>query len=259
MSRKRKLLIGLALLGLLLFATGCAGTGIDNISVPTIDVGGIQIEGTDNPQSVSTGLQMLILLTVLSLAPALLVMVTSFTRIVIVLSFVRSAMAQPQIPPNQVLIGLSLFLTFFVMAPTFNDINQNALQPYLDGEIDQQAAYNAGIAPVRTFLFKQTRERDLALFVNMAALPRPETRDDIPTYVLVPAFVISELKTAFQMGVLIFIPFLVLDIVIASALMSMGMLMLPPSLISMPFKILLFVMVDGWHLIVRSLLVSFGS
>ncbi len=261
MSRTQKLLTGVALVVLLLSVTGCAGAGagVDNISVPAIDVGGIQIEGTDNPQSVSTGLQMLILLTVLSLAPALLVMVTSFTRIVIVLSFIRSAMAQPQIPPNQVLIGLSLFLTFFVMAPTFNDINQNALQPYLDGEIDQQTAYNAGIAPVRTFLFKQTRERDLALFVNMAALPRPETRDDIPTYVLIPAFVISELKTAFQMGVLIFIPFLVLDMVIASALMSMGMLMLPPSLISMPFKILLFVMVDGWHLIVRSLLVSFGS
>jgi flagellar biosynthetic protein FliP len=186
-------------------------------------------------------------------------MVTAFTRIVIVLSFVRSALAVPQVPPNQVLIGLAMFMTFFVMAPTWNQINQQALQPYLNGDIDQQTAYEVGIKPLRQFLFRQTRERDLALFIHLSDLPRPENRDDVPTYVLIPAFVISELKTAFQMGILIFVPFLVIDMVVASALMSMGMMMLPPSIISLPFKLLLFVMVDGWHLIVRSLLMSFGG
>jgi flagellar biosynthetic protein FliP len=186
-------------------------------------------------------------------------MVTAFTRIVIVLSFVRSALAVPQLPPNQVLIGMSLFLTFFVMAPTWNQINEQALQPYLNGELDQKTAYERGIEPVRGFLLRQTRERDLALFVDLAKLPRPKTPQDIPTYVLVPAFIISELKTAFQMGVIIFIPFLIIDMVVSSALMSMGMMMLPPSMISLPFKLLLFVMVDGWHLIVRSLVMSFGN
>ncbi len=254
--RRKQLLIGLLLLSLMLITTGCAGA--NTVSTPSLEFG-VQVGNSTDPQTVSNGLQILLLLTVLSLAPALLIMVTAFTRIVIVLSFVRSALALPQIPPNQVIIGLSLFLTFFVMAPTWNEVNQNALQPYLNNQIDQQTAYERGIVPVREFLFRQTRERDLALFVKMANLPRPETRDDVPTYVLIPAFIISELKTAFQMGVLIFIPFLVLDMVIASALMSMGMVMLPPSLVSMPFKILLFVMVDGWHLIVRSLLTSFGG
>ena len=257
MRRSRKnFLIGLLLLVTILFATGCAGE--NTVNVPTLDLG-MGINNGDNPQAVSNGLQILLLLTVLSLAPALLVMVTAFTRIVIVLSFVRSALAIPQVPPNQVLIGLSMFLTFFVMAPTWNQINQQALQPYLNNEIDQQTAYELGIGPLRQFLFKQTRERDLALFIYLSDLPRPESRDDVPTYALIPAFVISELKTAFQMGILIFIPFLVIDMVVASALMSMGMMMLPPSIISLPFKLLLFVMVDGWHLIVRSLLLSFGG
>ncbi len=255
-SRKKRLLIFALLAGLVLVSTGCASQ--NTVAVPSIEFGG-QIGTTSDPQVVGTELQILILLTVLSLAPALLIMVTAFTRIVIVLSFVRSALALPQIPPNQVLIGLALFLTFFVMAPTWNQVNQNAIQPYLNNQIDQQTAYERGIQPVREFLFKQTRERDLALFVKMAKLSRPKNQDDIPTYVLVPAFIISELKTAFQMGVLIFIPFLVLDMIIASALMSMGMMMLPPSLVSMPFKLLLFVMVDGWHLVVRSLITSFGS
>lgn len=256
MSRRQKLLLLAILLGVVLLSTGCAGENIG--TVPSVEMG-MSIGSTDDPQTVSSGLQMLILLTLLSLAPALLIMVTAFTRIVIVLSFVRSALALPQIPPNQVIIGLALFLTFFVMAPTWNQINQEALQPYLANQIDQRAAYERGVVPVRAFLFKQTRERDLALFVHLSDLPKPESRDDVPTYVLIPAFVISELKTAFQMGVLIFIPFLVLDMVIASALMSMGMMMLPPSLISMPFKLLLFVLVDGWHLIARSLVTSFGT
>jgi len=202
-------------------------------------------------------LQILIGLTVLTLAPALLILVTSFTRIVIVLSFVRTAVGVPQTPPSQVIVGLSLFLTLFVMAPTWTKVNKQALQPYLQGEISQQEAYQKGIAPVRDFMFRQTRERDIALFVKLSKMKRPRTPDDVPTYVLIPAFVISELKTAFQMGFLIFIPFLIIDMVVSSTLMSMGMMMLPPSLISLPFKLLLFVMVDGWHLITRSLILSF--
>ncbi|MCB0191863.1 MAG: flagellar type III secretion system pore protein FliP [Anaerolineae bacterium] len=240
----------------ILFVTGCSN--MDTSGSPIFDLGNQVVDGSD-PQAVSSSLQILLLLTVLSLAPALLVVITAFTRIVIVLSFVRNALAVPQVPPNQVIVGLSLFLTLYVMAPTWSKINQEALQPYLDGEISQQAAYETGIVPIREFLFKQTREQDLALFMHLSDLPRPETRDDIPNYVLIPAFIISELKTAFQMGIVIFVPFLVIDMVVASALMSMGMMMLPPSLISLPFKLLLFVMVDGWHLIIRSLVMSFGN
>lgn len=247
----------LALLALLLlFVAGCANQSSSHPAV--FEIGQTTIN-LDDPQTISSGLQIMILLTVLSLAPAFLVLVTAFTRIVIVLSFVRSALASPSIPPNQVLVGLALFLTFYVMAPTWNQVNQTALQPYFEGEIDQQVAYERGLEPVREFLFRQTRQHDLGLFIHLADLPRPANRKEVPTYVLVPAFVISELKTAFQMGIIIFIPFLVIDMVVSSALMSMGMMMLPPSLISLPFKLLLFVMVDGWHLIVRSLVLSFGG
>ena len=252
----KRFVVALLLIAAVLLITGCAGES--TASVPSVEFG-VQVNNSEDPQAISSGLQILLLLTVLSLAPALLIMVTAFTRIVIVLSFVRSALASAQIPPNQVIIGLSLFLTFFVMAPTWNQINQEALQPYLNGEISQQTAYESGITEIREFLFKQTRERDLALFISLADLPRPQNRDDVPTYALIPAFIISELKTAFQMGLIIFVPFLVIDIVVASALMSMGMMMLPPSLISLPFKLLLFVMVDGWHIIVRSLMMSFGG
>ncbi len=253
---RRNFLLGLLMLAVLLATTACAGEStaanpLTNLGQPSINL--------DNPQVVSGGLQIMLLLTVLSLAPAVLVMVTAFTRIIIVLSFVRSALAVPQLPPNQVLIGMALFLTFFVMAPTWNQINEQALQPYLNEEIDQKTAYERGVEPIRVFLFRQTRERDLALFVDLAKLPRPKAQADIPTYVLIPAFIISELKTAFQMGVIVFIPFLIIDMVVSSALMSMGMMMLPPSIISLPFKLLLFVMVDGWHLIVRSLMLSFGG
>jgi flagellar biosynthetic protein FliP len=255
MSRPRKALALALLVGAVtLFITGCNGT--NPVGAPTVD---IQVGGTNSPQAVSSALQVLVLLTVLSLAPALLMLVTAFTRIVIVLSFVRHALAMQQIPPNQVVIGLALFLTFFVMAPTWQKVNDQALQPYLKGDIDQQTAYTRGIAPVREFLFRQTRETDLALFIRLSQLPRPATRDDVPTYVLIPAYVTSELKTAFQMGVLIFVPFLIIDMVVASALMSMGMMMLPPSLISLPFKLLLFVMVDGWELVMKSLVASFGG
>ena len=242
------LLIGLCL-------AGCASDS--PTAVPPIKLN-FELGQDSGPQMMSTGLQILLALTVLSLAPAVLVMLTAFTRIVIVLSFVRNALSVPQVPPNQVIIGLALFLTFFVMAPTWNQINQEALQPYLSGEIDQQTAYDRAIVPIREFLFRQTRERDLALFVQMSGAPRPQSRDDVSTYVLIPAFVVSELKTAFQMGIIIFVPFLIIDMVVASALTSLGMMMLPPSLISLPFKILLFVMVDGWHLVARSLMTSFG-
>ncbi|HHY93331.1 MAG TPA: flagellar type III secretion system pore protein FliP, partial [Firmicutes bacterium] len=211
----------------------------------------------DSPQEVAVSLQILFLLTVLSLAPAILILTTSFTRIVVVLSFLRSGLATQQVPPNQVVIGLALFLTFFVMAPYWQETNQQALQPYLAGNITATEALNRGVQPIRTFMFKETREKDLALFVNLAGLARPRGPEDIPTHVLIPAFVISELKTAFELGFLIYLPFLVIDMVVASTLMSMGMLMLPPVMISLPFKLLLFVLVDGWHLVVQSLLQSF--
>lgn len=217
----------------------------------------LQVGGDDNPNALSTTLQLIILLTVLSLAPAIVILLTSFTRIIVVLSFVRASLATQQMPPNQILIGLALFLTFFVMAPTLQQANREAVQPLLRGEISQQAAFEKGMAPLRTFMFQQTREKDLALFVKMAKMERPRNFDDIPNYVLIPAFVISELKTAFQIGFIIFIPFLVIDMVVASALMSMGMMMLPPMMISLPFKILLFVLVDGWNLVMQSLIMSF--
>jgi flagellar biosynthetic protein FliP len=256
--RVRRAVLLAALAGLMLAVAGCAAGpngAAAGLPVPRVSVG---VESAQAPQDVASGVQILLLLTVLTLAPSLLIMLTSFTRTIIVLSLLRNAIGVPQLPPNQVLIGLSLFLTFFVMAPTWNQINQNAVQPFMAGEIRQAEAFDRAVVPVREFMLKQTRERDLALFVSLAKLERPRTADDIPTYVVVPSFVISELKTAFQMGFLIFVPFLVIDIVISSTLMSMGMMMLPPVLISLPFKLLLFVMVDGWHLIVRSLVLSFN-
>jgi flagellar biosynthetic protein FliP len=211
----------------------------------------------NNPQDVAVGIQILFLLTILTLAPAILVMFTSFTRIVVVLSFLRHAMGTQQMPPNQVLIGLALFLTFFVMAPVGEEVNRTALQPYLAKKIGQEEALKRAVVPVRGFMFRQTREQDLALMVSLAKVERPKNPDGVPTHVLVPAFAISELKTAFQLGFVIFIPFLIIDMVVASVLMSMGMMMLPPILISLPFKILLFVLADGWHLVVRSLVMGF--
>lgn len=224
------------------------------VPVPNINIG---VEAANNPRDVALSLQVLFVLTVLSLAPSILIMMTSFTRIIVVLSFLRSALATQQMPPNQVLVGLALFLTFFTMSPYWNQVNTNALQPYIAGTISQDAAIDAAMKPMREFMFKQTRENDLALFVNITDAPRPNSPDDIPTTTLIPAFVISELKTAFQIGFLIYIPFIVIDMVVASTLMSMGMMMVPPSMISLPFKILLFILVDGWHLLVRSLITSF--
>ncbi|RYL95331.1 flagellar biosynthesis protein FliP [Sporolactobacillus sp. THM7-4] len=212
---------------------------------------------TNQPQDVATTVQLLILLTILSLAPAIIILMTSFTRIIIVLSFVRTSLSTQQMPPNQVLVGLALFLTFFIMAPVYGDVNTHAIQPYLKGKISQQQAIKKAEAPVKEFMAKETRQKDLNLFMSYGKYRMPDRIQDIPLTALVPAFTISELKTAFQMGFMIFIPFLVIDMVVSSILMAMGMMMLPPVMISLPFKILLFVMVDGWYLIVESLLKSF--
>lgn len=218
------------------------------------------LEQAAEPQNISTTLFLLFLLTILTLAPAILVMTTSFTRIIVVFGFLRQAMATQQSPPNQVLVGLALFLTFFIMTPTYQRVYSEAIQPYMAGEIESaEEALELGMAPVREFMFAQLEghPRDLALFIEIAGLERPNTRDDVPTTVLIPAFIISELRIAFQIGFIIYIPFLIIDMVVASTLMAMGMMMLPPVFISLPFKIILFVLVDGWYLLVGSLVRSF--
>ncbi len=232
-----------------------AGSFVDAqaLTVPTLQVG---MEDVDSPEQVSSALQVMFLLTILTLAPSILVMMTSFSRFVIVLSFLRQAMGTQQTPPTQVLIGLALFLTIFVMNPVFTEVNQKALQPYLNEEISQTEAFDIAQQPIKAFMLRQTREKDLALFLRVAGQETPETIEEVGLQVIVPAFVISELKTAFQIGFLIYIPFLILDMVVASILLSMGMMMLPPVLISLPFKLMLFVMVDGWHLTVGSLVKS---
>ncbi|HZH62323.1 MAG TPA: flagellar type III secretion system pore protein FliP [Metabacillus sp.] len=210
-----------------------------------------------NPEDVSTSVKLLLLLTVLSIAHSILILMTCFTRIIIVLSFVRTSLATQSMPPNQVLIGIAMFLTFFIMAPTFSQVNEQALTPLFNEEIELEEAYDRAAIPFKEFMSKHTRQKDLALFLNYAGSENPKSLEDIPLTALVPAFAISEIKTAFQIGFMIFIPFLVIDMVVASVLMSMGMMMLPPVMISLPFKILLFVLVDGWYLIVKSLLQSF--
>jgi flagellar biosynthesis protein FliP len=251
----KHLITGLKILAIilpLLLLTGCAGS--PQLTAPGVT---LTVGEANQPKDVNTGVQLLVLLTVLSLAPSIIIMATAFTRIVIVLSLLRNAIGTPTVPPTQVLVGLALLLTFFVMAPTYSKIDQNAVQPYLKGTINQDTAIKNGLEPVREFMFRQTREKDLELFVTMNGQERPKTRDDISMVVLMPAFVISELRTAFTMGFVIFVPFLVMDMVISSVLLSMGMMMLPPSLISLPFKLLLFVMVDGWYLVSQSLVLSF--
>ncbi len=241
------------ILGVLIFLP-LAAYAEGAVGLPSLD---IKVGQSTSPQDVSKGLQILILLTVLTLAPAILIMSTAFTRIVIVLSLVRHAIGSPTLPPNQVIVGLSLILTFFVMAPTFSAINEHALQPYLANKLPQQEAMTQAVEPLRTFMFKQVDEKDVGLFIKLAKLKAPKTTADVPTYVLLPAFVISELKTAFQLGFIVFLPFLVIDIVVSSILVSMGMMFLPPVSISMPFKIILFVLVDGWHLITEALVLGF--
>lgn len=219
----------------------------------------IQVDPSRERSQLGTGLQVLILLTILSLAPSILIMLTSFTRILIVLSFVRRALGTQQEPSNQIIIGLALFITFFTMSPVIDQIYQNSFVPYVNRDINYVEAYNRAIFPIREFMFRHTRKTDLALFAGMEGGAKPQTKDDFSTLALIPSFITSELRTAFQMGVVIYLPFLVIDMIVASLLMSMGMMMLPPVMISLPFKILLFVMVDGWNLVIRSIVLSLGG
>ena len=215
----------------------------------------ININGLDNA---SNSLKILFIITLLALVPSILIMMTSFTRIVIVLSFVRNALGLQQTPPNQVLVGLALFLTILIMSPVLKQVNDEAYAPYSRGEITQEQAFERAMGPIRSFMLKNTNKKDLNTFISLAKLEKPKTYDDIPTEVLIPAFITSELKRAFIMGFLIFLPFLIIDMVVSSVLLSMGMIMLPPTMISLPFKIILFVLVDGWDLLVKSLITSFN-
>ncbi len=224
------------------------------VKIPTVKLG---INNVKNPKQVATALEIIFLLTLLSLAPALLLMTTSFTRLAVVFGFLRQALGTQQMPPNQILIGLALFLTFFIMRPVWQQANKQAIEPYLNGKIGFNKAVTLAEKPLRKFMFRQTRKSDLALFLHIAHIENANNLSDIPTTVLIPAFMISELKTAFEIGFVLYIPFLIIDMVVSSVLLSMGMMMLPPVLISLPFKLLLFVLVDGWHLLVGSLVQSF--
>lgn len=255
-NRKWIILLPLLLIVSGLFATTSWAEEIPANPIPGINIG---ITGAGDASSGSSTVSIILLITVLSLAPAILVLMTCFTRIVVVLGFVRTSLATQQMPPNQVLIGLALFMTLFIMSPTIGQINEVALQPYMKGELTQMQALEKAALPMKQFMGKQTREQDLKLFLDYSKAPKPKGIDDTPLTALIPAYAISELKTAFQMGFMIFIPFLVIDMVISSTLMAMGMMMLPPVMISLPFKILLFILVDGWYLIVKSLLLSFNT
>lgn len=223
--------------------------------IPKID---LQVGSSNNAKDVSVTLQILLLMTILALAPSILIMTTSYLRIIIVFHFLKSALGTQQMPPSQLLAGVALFITFFVMAPTWNKVNEAALKPLMEEKISTEEAYNKGIEPIREFMFKNVREEDLGLFISLANLNKPNNRNDLPTYILIPAFVISELRTGFIIGFFLFVPFLIVDMIISSILMSMGMMMLPPMLVSLPFKILLFILVDGWNLIIGSVVRSFS-
>lgn len=235
------------------WALGVPSARAQGLALPRITVEPVPAAG---PPEVATALQIVFLLTVLSLAPAILLMLTSFTRIVIVLALLRQSLGVPQLPPNQVLVGLALFLTAFTMAPVGEEIYRAALAPYLAGQLPPADAVGRAMTPLRAFLLRQTREADLALMVQLAKAPPPASPAQVPTHVLIPAFALSEIRTAFQMGLVLFLPFVVIDLVVASVLMSLGMLMLPPVMLSLPLKLLLFVLADGWHLVVRSLVAS---
>ena len=251
MIKKFKKILGL--LGLYILATPMTHAAI---SLPNIN---ISMQNASTPQEFTQGVQVLIMLTILTLAPSIIIMTTAFIRIVIVLSLTRQAIGTASLPPNQVIVGLALILTFFVMSPTFSKINETAYQPYMKNMITQQQALDNALVPTRDFMFKQTHESELALFVKLAKIQKPKNKNDVPTYVLIPSFVLSELKTAFKIGFVIFLPFLVIDLVVASILVSMGMMFLPPTTIAMPFKLIMFVMVDGWFLITKSLIEGFAT
>ncbi len=229
--------------------------GTSGLVLPSLS---LSFSQSKEPSDLVAVLRIMMLLTVLTLAPAILIMTTSFTRIVVVLSFLRQALGTQQMPPNQLIVGLALFLSFFVMAPTWKVITNEAIEPYLNHQMSQTTAFAKAEAPLRDFMFHQTREKDLEFFLNLSREAKPQKRLDVPTLVLIPAFIISELKTAFQIGFMLYLPFLVLDLVVSSVLMAMGMMMLPPATIALPFKLLLFVLVDGWELVAGSLVKSFG-
>ncbi|MCL1834214.1 MAG: flagellar type III secretion system pore protein FliP [Leptospirales bacterium] len=251
MNKKYLMTLILILMPAYLFAQNTGGV---TMPIPKI---AFDITPATGAKDVALSLQILFLLSILTLAPSIILMTTAFTRVVIVLDFVKRALSLQQMPPNQVIVGLSLFLTFFIMAPTLTEMNDKALQPYIRGQISNQQFYDRGIAPLREFMFKQTREKDIALFVKLSKIEQPKNRGDIPTYCLIPAFMTSELKIAFEIGVFLFLPFIVIDMIIASVLMAMGMIMLPPIMISLPFKLILFILVDGWNLLIYELIRSF--
>jgi flagellar biosynthesis protein FliP len=252
--KKKVLFLSLAVL---LFVVGNSFAQQQPTTIPfpkiNLDVGTAQ-----NGNDVSVTLQILLLMTILSLAPSIVILTTAYLRIIIVFSFLKSALGTQQMPPSQLLAAVALFITFFIMAPTWNKVNTDALKPLMDNKITVQEAYDKGIGPIREFMFKQTREEDLELFIGLSNQPRPNNRADIPTYILIPSFVLSELRAGFIMGFFLFIPFIMVDMIVSSILMSMGMMMMPPMMISLPFKLLLFILVDGWNLIVGSLIRSFS-
>lgn len=253
-TKRRQVLLSLAGILVVLVCLVMSGDTAEANVLPKISIG---LEATDNPEDLSVALQVVLLLTVLTLAPSILVMMTSFIRIAVVLSFLRQAIGTNQMPPNQLIIALSLILTFFIMSPVANKAYDSGLKPYLAGEVSQDEAFEKGMEPIRAFMLKQVREKDLALFVKLSGMEQPKNKEEIPSRLLIPGFVLSELRTAFQIAFVVFIPFLIIDMVVASVLMSMGMLMLPPIMVALPFKILLFVLVDGWYLIVNALVESF--
>lgn len=253
--KKYLLILILIFASMVFFANSAYAQKNSSIAVPNI---GIDIKSSDNPEDISVTLQILLLMTVLSLAPSILIMTTAYLRLIIVLHFLKTALGTQQMPPGQLLAGIALFLTFYIMAPTWSKVNEEALQPLLDGEIKVEEAYDKGIKPIREFMLKSVRDEDLALFIGMSQLERPENREDLSTYILVPAYALSELRTGFIMGFFLFIPFVMVDMIISSILLSMGMMMIPPMMISLPFKILLFILVDGWNLVIGSIVRSFG-
>ncbi|HDK7174772.1 TPA: flagellar type III secretion system pore protein FliP [Clostridium botulinum] len=255
-TNNRIMFMVLLALGIVFFYSMKAYAAPKNtMPIPKIN---ISVDNANNPTEYVDNIKLLIMLTVLTLLPSFIVMMTSFVRTIVVFGFLRNAMGTQQSPPNQVMIGLALFLTLFIMWPVYSEINTKAIQPYMKNKITQEQAVEIGAKPLRQFMLKQTRQKDLKLFVDLGKPNFKVTKDNAPLYIVVPAFIISELKTAFQIGFLLFIPFLIIDLVVASVLMSMGMFMLPPVMISLPFKLLLFVMVDGWYLLVKSLVMSFG-
>lgn len=253
--KKKVIPILIVILFLGIFTEAFAQQGQPTIPLPKI---GIDVGTADSPEDISVTLQILLLMTVLTLAPSILIMTTSYLRMIIVFHFLKNALGTQQMPPNQLLAGVALFITFFIMAPTWTSVNDNALQPLMNGEMNVTEAYETGITPIREFMFKHVREEDLELFVGLSNIGVPETREELPTYILLPAFALSELRAGFIIGFFLFIPFLMIDMIVGSILLSMGMMMIPPMMVALPFKILLFILVDGWNLIIGSVIRGFA-